>query len=131
MTENLGLIAELLSYVGFGGAAVFLIIFVIAKLLRLAWVETDAVVLNEGGERRLRWLDDNDELRERAVEEWELSAIGDDDHCRVRYRSWSPEDGEIAGERHGTRLVGILTLVFVGIGVVAVIGGFVLVMIEG
>jgi len=119
MYAGIGLILELLTWVGFGIGVLLLVGYLIARTARAAWVETDAVVVAEGSELRLRWLSDDRELFERLVEPDEQALIGDRDHCEIRYSRFSPWKSRLKADSRAVRALGILTVVFVGIGVVA------------
>jgi len=127
MLAELGLIAEVLSWVGFGVGIVFLGVWGALRLARLAWVETDAVVLDDGF--TARWLTEEGELHERRLEAWELHDIADTEQVPVRYRRYSPDRMRLANMQHGTRTFGILAIVFLGVGVIAVAGSLILLFV--
>ena len=131
MYAGIGLILELFTWVGFGIAAVLLISYLVARAARAAWVETDAVVVADGSELRLRWLSDDRELFERLVEPDERALIGDKDHCEIRYSRFSPWKSRLKADSRAVRALGILTVVFVGIGVVSSVASIVLLFLGG
>ena len=131
MYAGIGLILELLTWVGFGIAALILIAYLVARAARAAWIETDAVVVAEGSELRLRWLSDDRELFDRLVEPDERALIGDKDHCEIRYSRFSPWKSRLKAENRAVRALGILTIVFVGIGVVASVASIVVLFLGG
>jgi len=131
MYATLGTIVELFSWVGFGIGALLLIGYLIARAARAAWVETDAVVVSEGSELRMRWLSNDRELFERLVEPDERAIIGDKDHCEIRYSRFSPWKSRLKAESRAGRALGILTVVFLGIGLIASIASIVLLFLEG
>jgi len=131
MYEGIGLILELLTWVGFGIGVLLLVGYLIARAARAAWVETDAVVVAEGSELRLRWLSDDRELFERLVEPDERALIGDKDHCEIRYSRFSPWKSRLKADSRAVRALGILTVVFVGIGVVASVASIVVLFLGG
>jgi len=131
MYAGIGLILELLTWVGFGIAALILIAYLLARAARAAWIETDAVVVAEGSELRLRWLSDDRELFDRLVEPDERALIGDKDHCEIRYSRFSPWKSRLKAENRAVRALGILTIVFVGIGVVASVASIVVLFLGG
>jgi hypothetical protein len=131
MYTGIGLILELFTWVGFGIGALLLVGYLIARAARAAWVETDAVVVAEGSELRLRWLSDDRELFERLVEPDERALIGDKDHCEIRYSRFSPWKSRLKADSRAVRALGILTIVFVGIGVVASVASIVVLFLGG
>jgi len=131
MYAGIGLILELLTWVGFGIGVLLLVGYLIARAARAAWVETDAVVVAEGSELRLRWLSDDRELFERLVEPDERALIGDKDHCEIRYSRFSPWKSRLKADSRAVRALGILTVVFVGIGVVASVASIVVLFLGG
>ena len=131
MYAGIGLILELLTWVGFGIGVLLLVGYLIARAARAAWVETDAVVVAEGSELRLRWLSDDRELFERLVEPDERALIGDRDHCEIRYSRFSPWKSRLKADSRAVRALGILTVVFVGIGVVASVASIVVLFLGG
>jgi len=131
MYAGIGLILELFTWVGFGIGALLLVGYLIARAARAAWVETDAVVVAEGSELRLRWLSDDRELFDRLVEPEERALIGDKDHCEIRYSRFSPWKSRLKADNRAVRALGILTVVFVGIGVVASVASIVVLFLGG
>jgi len=131
MYAGIGLILELLTWVGFGIGVLLLVGYLIARAARAAWVETDAVVVAEGSELRLRWLSDDRELFERLVDPDERALIGDKDHCEIRYSRFSPWKSRLKADSRAVRALGILTVVFVGIGVVASVASIVVLFLGG
>jgi len=131
MYAGIGLILELFTWVGFGIGALLLVGYLVARAARAAWVETDAVVVADGSELRLRWLSDDRELFERLVEPDERALIGDKDHCEIRYSRFSPWKSRLKADSRAVRALGILTVVFVGIGVVSSVASIVLLFLGG
>ncbi|MCY7411609.1 MAG: hypothetical protein LH471_00990 [Salinibacterium sp.] len=131
MYAGIGTILELFNWVGFGIGAILLIGYLIARAARAGWVETDAVVVAEGAELRLRWLSKDRELFERLVEPDERSTIGDKDHCEIRYSRFSPWKSRLKADSRAVRALGILTLVFLGIGFIASVASIVLLFLGG
>jgi len=131
MYAGIGLILELFTWVGFGIGAFLLVGYLVARAARAGWVETDAVVVADGSELRLRWLSDDRELFERLVEPDERALIGDKDHCEIRYSRFSPWKSRLKADSRAVRALGILTVVFVGIGVVASVASIVVLFLGG
>jgi len=131
MYAGIGLILELFTWVGFGIGAFLLVGYLVARAVRAGWVETDAVVVADGSELRLRWLSDDRELFERLVEPDERALIGDKDHCEIRYSRFSPWKSRLKADSRAVRALGILTVVFVGIGVVASVASIVVLFLGG
>ncbi len=131
MYSGIGTIAELFTWVGFGVGALLLVGYLLARAARAGWVATDAVVVADGVERRLRWLSDDRELFERLVEPEERALIGDKDHCEIWYSRFSPWKSRLTADHRAVRALGILTIVFAALGVLASVGSIVLLFLEG
>ena len=125
--DALGLIAELFSWIGLGVGLLFLGAWGVVALARTAWVATDAVVLDDGF--TARWLTEEGELHERRLEAWELHDVDDPEQVAVLYRRYSPDRMRLASANHGGRTLGILAIVFLGVGAVALIGSVVLMLV--
>lgn len=121
--DGLGLLAELFTWIGLGVGGVFAILWLVALSMRTLWTETDAVVVGEGGAALLRWIDDDGTLRERTLEAWELEELAGDDHCRVLHRG---ERARLTTAPHPGRALGVLAIVFLSLGLAAVVLSFVL-----
>ena len=121
--DGLGLLSELFTWIGFGVGGVFAILWLAALAMRSLWTETDAVVVGGGTTARLRWIGEDDVLRERSLEPWELEELAGEDHCRVLHRG---ERARLKTAPHPGRALGVLAIVFLGLGLAAVVLSFVL-----
>jgi hypothetical protein len=130
--DVLAIIVEVLSWVGLG---VGVPLFVVALILRVAdghWHEVDIEIVEPvpGGaeEPVARWFAD-DELRERALTAEERDAIADPDAATA----FAGRGGRLRFERHGAlaRVFWVLSLVLLGVGVVALAGTIVLMLVMG
>ena len=121
--DALGLIAELFSWIGLGVGLFFLGAWGIARLMRLAWVATDAVII-EGD--TARWMTEDGELHERPLEPWERREAGNAEHLEVHYYRYSPKRMRVASASHAGRTFGILAAVFLGIGAIGFTGSVLL-----
>jgi hypothetical protein len=82
------------------------------------------VVVGEGTDARLRWIDASGSMQERHLEAWELDDLAGADHSRVLQRG---ERARLVGAPHPGRALGILAIVFLGLGVAATVVSLVLV----
>lgn len=124
MHEVLGLLAELFTWIGFGVGGVFAVFWFVSWSMRPLWSETDAIVIGEGPTARLRWIDASGSVQERHLEAWELEDLDGADHCRVLQRG---ERARLVGAPHPGHALGILAIVFLGLGVAATVVSLVLV----
>jgi len=116
--EVLGLLAELFTWIGFGVGAIFAVLWFVSWSMRALWNETDAVVITQGTTARLRWIDDSGSVQERDLEAWELEDLDGADHCRVLQRG---ERARLAGAPHPGHTFGVVAIVFLGLGVAAIV----------
>lgn len=125
MTESLGSITELLSWVGLSAGLLVGTLWLVGRLMRGLWVETDAVIVP--GERgpMLRWLGGDGAMNERPLEHWERDELGDADHCRVVARF---DRARLASAPPPERALGILAVVLLGVGALALALQLVLVL---
>ncbi|MBO3663769.1 hypothetical protein [Microbacterium stercoris] len=115
-----GAVAEILTWVGLGAAAVFGAGALVAKLADGTWVPIRAVLLDDVGQQgSLRWFGDDgvhtapltDELREAA----------DGDEVDAFHRVGSASDVRLHHRSPLPRLLGGVALACGGVGVLAVV----------
>ncbi|HWR86161.1 MAG TPA: hypothetical protein VN200_09225 [Rhodoglobus sp.] len=120
----MGLIAELLSWIGLGLGIPLGVAWLLVRVAVSHWERTDAVIV---GGRLLRWLDRDGAIHERELEGWEAEELGDADHTTVVARG---DRARLLDAPHPGRLLALLTIVFLGLGVAAVIWSLVLVLLD-
>lgn len=130
--DVLAVIVEVLSWVGLG---VGVPLFVVALILRAAdgrWREVDIEIVEpapgSAGDPVARWFAD-DELHERALSADERHAITDPDAAT----GFAGRGGRLRFERHGAlaRVFWVLSLALLGVGVIALAGTIVLMLVMG
>lgn len=117
MHDVLGLMAELFTWIGLGVGALFATIWFAMRQARKLWTETDAVIVGTGHDALLRWVDDEGTMQQRPLEAWELEDLKGADHCRVVHRR---HRARLLDAPHPERSLGILAIVFLGLGMLAV-----------
>jgi hypothetical protein len=116
MTESLGSITELFSWIGLATGAFFGVLWLIGRMLRGGWTETDAVVVDTEGGPLLRWLGQDGVVHDRPLEHWEQTDLAGADHCRVVARH---DRARLASAPPPERAFGVLAIVFFGVGALA------------
>lgn len=122
--HTVGAIAELFSWIGLGIGALCLVVWVITLATTGDWRETDAVRIEES-QRRARWIADDGSLHERSLTPAEQHQLSGHDTFRVFYNVRSPDRMRLERTSHSVRLFRLLTIIFLGLGTLAVIVGFV------
>ncbi|UOE43768.1 hypothetical protein [Agromyces larvae] len=128
--DVIGLLLEVLSWVGLGAGAVLGIAWIAARSADGGWREVEVVVVPGIGQDApvARWFA-GDELHERPLEDDELAkleAVGDD---AVAWAS----GGRLRFERrsHAARVLGLLALILLAVGAVALAAGLILSLTVG
>ncbi|WP_308798613.1 hypothetical protein [Agromyces silvae] len=128
--DILAIIVEVLSWVGLG---IGVPLFIVALILRAAdgrWHEVDVGIVERGaGEPVLaRWFA-SDELHERELTADELEEVDDPDSATA----YADSTGRLRFDRHSApaRVFWVLSLVLLGVGVVALAGTIVLMLVMG
>lgn len=129
--DVLAIIVEVLSWLGLGLGVP---LFIVALILRAAdgrWHEVEIGVVERVGSDEpalARWFA-SDELHERELTSDELAEIDDPDSATA----YADPTGRLRFERHSApaRVFWILSLVLLGVGVVALAGTIVLMLVMG
>ena len=123
--DSLGIVAEILTLVGFVGATVFGISALVLWLSRGPW-RTAAAVIADG---ELRWMSADGSFHS-APPPTDADWPGDEDDLHIFYRSRSPEvyyAERVAHDEKTCRMVAVCLLV---VGVLATVGSGVLTLVS-
>ncbi|MFT2818265.1 hypothetical protein [Leifsonia sp. A12D58] len=123
--ENL---AEILMWIGLviGGLCLFGLLVMQVSAGR--WLETDAVMVDGTGEPRLRWMS-SEGLHEHVIHENDHRDFESSDGIRVYYSARNPHRYRFERIGHGEKLMRMLTWLFLGIGMLALIVSIVLIFV--
>jgi hypothetical protein len=129
--DILAIIVEVLSWVGLGAGIPLFVVALILRAVDGQWheVEIEVVESTRGGQPAVaRWFAE-DELRERPLTRDERHAIRDPDSAT----GYAGRNGRLRFERHSApaRVFWVLSLVLLGVGVVALAGTVVLMLVMG
>jgi hypothetical protein len=116
----MALIAELLSWIGLGLGIPLGVAWALVRVAISHYERTEAVVVDG---RLLRWLDRDGAIHERELEGWEVEELAGADHTTVLARG---DRARLLDAPHPGRLLGLLALLFTGLGVAALIWSLVL-----
>ncbi len=125
-----GLLAEVLTWVGFAVGALALFIRLIVKAVEGTWIRTQVVLTEESDGTRVRWVAHDGAIRERRLDASELHQVTADDEPEMYYRWRSPDRIRVDAVSHPSRILLFVGLIFIGVGVVAIILSIVLLIIE-
>jgi hypothetical protein len=123
-----GMLAELFTWIGLGAAVVCFLALLILRAVDGRWIETDAVVLQEAPEIRLRWMSTAG-LHERLLSPHERHHVSGSEGLRVYYRERKPAHTRFEASGDGEKTLRLLGFLFLGIGVLALVISIVLVFI--
>ncbi|MFZ4893564.1 hypothetical protein ACL9RL_03850 [Plantibacter sp. Mn2098] len=133
--DLIGLILEVFTWIGFGCAAVVLVILLIVRAADGTWVETHAVIVDgtvaEDGSatREVRWMTEGSELFSRPVTDEEYAALRNPDEAVVFYSDRKPSNARFRRRADRTRALRLLFSITAGVGAVSFIAGIVLLFI--
>lgn len=137
--HTIGAVADLFGWIGFTIGVLCLVAWLITRAVHGTWFETDAVLVDDetdnvqgdGGAsprhsaRRARWITDEGTLHERALTSEELRMLGDRESFRVFYKPRSGDHMRLEAASHSVRVLALLTAIFLGLGVLSLVIGFV------
>lgn len=122
---TIGLLAEVFTIVGLGGAAVCFIVLLGMQLSRGPWLAAPAAISAE----TLNWLSPDGVVRSRPLTAAELALTHDHDSLEVFHRKRSTQC-HFARSCPDEKLSLVLGLVFAGIGLAAVVASVVVLFVE-
>ncbi len=126
MMQSLGAVTELLAWIGLGVGSLAALVWGFGRLIRSAWVETDAVIVQLPDGPILRWLGDDGAVNQRPLEHWEQTELADADHCKVVARH---DRARLASAPPPERTFGVLAIAFLGVGAASLVVQLVLMLV--
>lgn len=127
--DLIGLILELFTWIGFGLAAVVLLVMLFARAAHGDWVETQAVIIDGPDGRLVRWMSAESTLHSRPLLAAEAAKLADPDEARVFYRRRDPEVARFQRTGDGSKTLRLLLAVTAGIALLASAGSIVLLFV--
>ncbi len=126
--EAVGLIAEVLTWIGLIAGATVLILRLIVRGLEGEWLSTDAIVVHDESGSRVRWLAHDGGLHDHSLSASEAESLGDLDHLTAHYARRLPQRVHFAvrGEKFDRdgRGLWILGLILLGVGALSFLVSF-------
>ena len=117
--DLVSVVAEVITWIAFGLGFACLLIAVILRIVDGTWLPTDAVVVDgESGHSTVRWFAGG-EFQQRHLSPEERAHVTVPDEQPMFYRRRSPDRVRFERVRPIRRMFATLTLVLLGIGVVA------------
>ncbi|QEO14152.1 hypothetical protein FLP10_06760 [Agromyces intestinalis] len=129
--DVIGLLLEVLSWVGLGAGAVLAIAWIAARSADGGWREVEVVVVPGVDQAApvARWFA-GDELHERPLDADEQAKLEGGVEDAI---GWATAGGRLRFERrsHAARVLGLLALILLVVGVVALAAGLILSLTAG
>lgn len=123
--DALGAIAELFSWVGLGLGGALFFCWLVVRAADGARVSTEAELVPTPEGPVVRWQGSDGRVYSRFVDDHEAQELSAKPEPYVWVKHRDPSRMRISQVNHGSRVVGILALVFGGVGAVAVVVGLV------
>lgn len=131
MPHALDAIAEIFTWVGFGIGALAAGLALVAYLVDGTWLPVRAVVERLEDRTVVRWFDTEGGVNEATLSEADLHEIGTKGMVDVWARLGTPDRMRLQRRSAVVRALVLVAGVFVGVGVVAVIGSLILLFARG
>ena len=130
MADVVGLIAEVFTWIGVLGAVGLAFLALIARMADGSWASTRAVVEHTDEGALVRWFDDQGVVNEAPLNAHDLETIGDRDMADIEYRMGWHNRMRLTPGSPGVRALVRLTLLMVGVAVVAYAAGWIALIVE-
>ncbi|MBM7503235.1 hypothetical protein ACFPER_07120 [Agromyces aurantiacus] len=118
--DVIALVAEVVAWITLAGGGLCLLAFAFARMADGTWEPTDAVVVDGAGGTRVRWFAEG-EFHERVLEPDEHHHLRDDEAQPAYYRRRTPDRLRFEADSPVPRLLGLLSVILIGIGVAATV----------
>jgi hypothetical protein len=127
-----GTLADVFTWVGLLGAAVFGIVAVILWVADGTWLPVRGVVEPaEPDGQVVRWIDADGGVNEAPLSDADHARLGGRDMADIHYRRGWRNRMRVSRGSRAVRLVAWLAVGFAGLGIVALIGSWVLLAVQG
>lgn len=130
-TDVIGVIAEVFTWVGIGGAVALGILAAALKLADGTWLPVRAVVEPVHGGRVVRWIDADGEIGEASLSAHQAAEIGGADMADVYYRRGSRDRMRLHPGSPAVRAIGSLAVGFGALGLASTLAQLILLFVEG
>ena len=120
--DVIALVSEVVAWITLVGGGLCLLAFAFARMADGTWEPTDAVVVDDGGDRgtRVRWFAEG-EFHERPLDHDERDHLDASEMQPAYYRRRTPDRLRFEADSPVPRLLGTLAVILLGIGLVATI----------
>jgi hypothetical protein len=126
-----GTLADVFTWVGLLGAGVFGVVAVILWVADGTWLPVRAVVETVGHGRVVRWIDADGGVNEAPLSDADHAKLDGRDMADIHYRrGWRNRMRVTRGSR-AVHLFARLAVGFAGLGILALIGSWVLLAVQG
>jgi hypothetical protein len=131
MADVVGLIAEVFTWIGALGAVGLAFLALIARMADGTWARTRGVVEHSDHGSLVRWFDDEGVVNEAPLSAHDLTTIGGRDMADIEYRLGWRNRMRITPGSPAVRVLVRLSLLMVGVGVLAFAAGWIALIAEG
>ena len=120
--DVVALVSEVVSWITLVGGGLCLLAFAFARVADGTWEPTDAVVVDDDGDRgtRVRWFAEG-EFHERGLEPDEQTQVVATETQPAYYRRRTPERLRFEADSPVPRMLGTLAAILIVIGVIATV----------
>lgn len=122
-------LAELFSWIGLGLGVVFLLLWLTVRSVSGQWIATDAEVVDDSGTVSLRWMS-REGLHQRQISPDDHDNLGRAERVRLFYSQHAPDRIRYDRIGHGENVLRLLTVLLLGLGVVAFVASLILLIVE-
>jgi hypothetical protein len=129
--DILGVLADVFTWAGLGAAAVFGLVALIVKLADGTWLPVRAVVEHVADGTVVRWIDADGGVNEAAVAAHDLQRVGSHDMTDIFYRRGWRNRMRFTARAPIVHIAARVAIGFAALGVVALVGGWVLLAVRG
>lgn len=131
MLDRVGEIAEVFTWLGLLMGILVLLLGLVVRLLEGSWLTAEAGVEEIDGDLQMTWTADDGEVYRRFLDPDERDAVGAVRPVTVHYRRGRPLHAHLDKRTHASRVLVLLGAILTGVGVIALVVQFVVVVAQG
>ena len=131
MADVVGLIAEVFTWIGGLGAVGLAFLALVARMADGTWAKTRGVVEHTDQGSLVRWFDNEGVVNEAALSAHDLVIIGGRDMADIEYRVGWRNRMRLTPGSPAVRAFVRLSLLMIGVGVLAFVVGWIALIVEG
>lgn len=131
VTSTIDAVLEILSWAGFGGAAVFGIAFLALWAMDGTWLAAEALVDHEADGTWVRWFDDEGEANSARVDEHAATLLAGRDRADIWYRRGWRGRMRLTRRPPAHHLLVGLSSGFLAVGVVSLVASWIVLFARG